>query len=276
MSPRLESAPSSSTGLSLTDNIVEDCGNGGILVLRWSEGEDGTIVTGNRVARIAVKKDGDGPNGSGIYVFRANGVIVSNNRIAECALNAVRTSSANNVQIAGNNCRQSGAAGIHAEAGFEGVMIANNIVDGGATGVSVTNFSDGGRIAVVTGNILRNLKVAANDGGTTAGVGIAVEADAAVTGNVIEAASRYGMRIGWGPSLRDVAATGNVIRKSPVGIAVSVADGTGSAVISDNLIAGADKGAIVGMRWGETVSGDLALTGASGYPHLLVERNRVS
>jgi hypothetical protein len=53
-------------------------------------------------------------------------------------------------------------------------------------------------------------------------------------------------------------------------------DGAGSAVISDNMIAGAEKGAVVGMRWGETATGDLALSGAGRYPQLLVERNRVS
>ena len=41
-----------STGLSIRDNTVSDCDNGGILVWRWSEGEDGTLVTGNRVEWI--------------------------------------------------------------------------------------------------------------------------------------------------------------------------------------------------------------------------------
>ncbi len=265
-----------STGLSLTGNTIEDCGNGGILVLRWSEGDDGTIVTGNRIARVAVGDGGDGPNGSGVSVFRAHGAIVSNNRITDCAVNAVRASAASNVQIAGNNCRTIGQAGIQAEAGFAGAMIANNIVDGAGTGVSLTNFSRGGRMAVVSGNILRNVVAGPGADKATAGVGIAVEADAALTGNVIEGASHVGVRIGWGPSLRDVAATGNVIREAPVGIAVSVAEGAGSAVISDNLISGADKGAILAMRWGEPVSGDLAESGAGRFPHLLVERNRVS
>ena len=108
------------------------------------------------------------------------------------------------------------------------------------------------------------------------GVGISIEADTSATGNVIDGAPRYGMLLGWGPYLRDVAATGNVIRRAPVGVAVSVVEGAGSAVISDNLIAGADQGAVVGMRWAEMASGDLARTGAGKYPQLLVERNRVS
>ena len=85
-----------------------------------------------------------------------------------------------------------------------------------------------------------------------------------------------GMQLGWGPYLRDVAATGNVIRRAPMGIAVSVVDGAGSAVISDNLISGADKGAVVGMHWDKAATGDLAQNGAERYPHLLIERNRIS
>src|SRR6185436_12885977 len=129
-----------------------------------------------------------------------------------------------------------------------------------------------------SGNIVRNLTgvgpYAADPPGF--GVGIAIEADTSATGNVIDGAPRFGMLLGWGPSLRDVAATSNVIRGAPVGVAVSVADGAGSAVIADNLISGATRGAVVGMRWAETASGDLAKTGAAKFPHLLVERNRVS
>ena len=157
-------------------------------------------------------------------------------------------------------------------------MIANNIVDGAATGISVVNFNEGGRLAVVSGNIVRNLtgKGPYTPEAPGFGVGIAIEADVAATGNVIDGAPRFGMLIGWGPYLRDVAATGNVIRRAPLGIAVTVVEGAGSAVISDNLISGASQGAIVGMRWAEPVTGDLALSGADRYPQLLVERNRVS
>ncbi len=267
-----------SSGLSITDNSVTDCGDGGILVWRWSPGEDGTIVTGNRVERIHATSGGTGQNGNGINVFRAHGVIVANNRIADCAFTAVRANSATNVQITGNSCLRSGEVGIYSEFGFEGALIANNIVAGAATGISVTNFDSGGRMGVVSGNIVRDIsgKGPYPEGGPTFGVGIAVEADAAATGNVIDGAPLYGMMLGWGPFLRDVAATGNVIRRAPVGVAVTVVDGAGSAVISDNLISGADKGAVVGMRWDEKASGDLAQSGAEQFPHLLVERNRVS
>ncbi len=267
-----------STGLAITDNTVTDCGNGGILVWRWSAGEDGTIVTGNRVERIAAKAGGTGENGNGINIFRAHGVIVANNRIADCAFTAVRANSADNVQITGNSCLRSGEVAIYSEFGFAGALIASNVIDGAASGISVTNFDSGGHIGVVSGNIVRNItgKGPYPSGGPTFGVGIGVEADVAASGNVVDGAALYGMQLGWGPYLRDVAATGNVIRQAPVGIAVSVVDGAGSAVISDNLISGAGKGAVIGMHWDKMATGDLAQNGADRYPQLLVERNRIS
>ncbi len=267
-----------STGLSITDNTVVDCGNGGILVWRWTAGEDGTIVSGNRVERIAAKAGGTGENGNGINVFRAHGVIVAGNRIADCAFTAVRANSADNVQITGNSCLRSGEVAIYSEFGFAGALIANNVIAGAASGISVTNFDSGGHIGVVSGNILRDItgKGPYPSGGPSFGVGIAVEADVATTGNVIDGAGRYGMQLGWGPYLRDLAATGNVIRRAPIGIAVSVVDGAGSAVISDNLISGANQGAVVGMHWDKAATGDLAQNGAENYPQLLVERNRIS
>ena len=122
--------------------------------------------------------------------------------------------------------------------GFEGALIANNTVDGAAIGISVTNFNEGGRLAVVQGNIIRNLipvRPAGTDPGDSGGVGIAVEADSAVTGNVVENASTAGIMLGWGNYLRDVAATGNVVRRADIGIAVSVAPG--APLIANNVIA---------------------------------------
>jgi uncharacterized secreted repeat protein (TIGR03808 family) len=107
-----------------------------------------------------------------------------------------------------------------------------------------------------------------------AGIGIGVEADTAVTGNVIENAPTAGIHLGWGPHLRDVTVTGNVVRASGVGIAVSVATGAGSAVISGNLISGSRRGAIVGMDRHTAVTGDLSNDGAR-FAHLTISGNRV-
>jgi uncharacterized secreted repeat protein (TIGR03808 family) len=103
-----------------------------------------------------------------------------------------------------------------------------------------------------------------------------VEADCSATGNVVESVPLYGMQIGWGEFMRNVVATGNVLRKAGTGIVVTVVEGTGSAVISDNMIDEVRHGAIVGYRWAEPATGDLAIEGASGHANLTIERNRVS
>ena len=267
-----------SRGLSIRDNVVADCANGGILVHRWTKGEDGTIVSGNRIARIAARAGGTGQNGNGINVFRAGNVMVAGNHISDCAFSAIRANSADNIQITGNQAIRSGETALYAEFAFEGALISGNIVDGATIGVSVANFNEGGRLAVISGNVIRNLK---SDGPYPAenagfGIGIAVEADASVTGNTIEGAPKWGVLAGWGPFLRDVNLSGNVIRQAGAGIAVSVVEGAGAALISDNVFSGTRGGAVVGTRWNEVVTGDLALTGSGRWPHLTVERNRVS
>jgi uncharacterized secreted repeat protein (TIGR03808 family) len=171
-----------------------------------------------------------------------------------------------------------GEVALYAEFSFEGALIANNVVDGAAIGVAVTNFKQGGRLAVVQGNVIRNLlpkRPAGTDPGDGAGIGIGVEADSTVTGNVIENAPSAGISIGFGQYLRDVAVTGNVVRSAAVGIAVSVATGAGTAVIADNLISGTQRGAIVGMERQKQVTGDLAADGAARFAHLAISGNRV-
>src|SRR5437868_4429325 len=70
-----------------------------------------------------------------------------------------------------------------------------------------------------------------------------------------------GISVGWGAYMRDVSVTGNVVRNARHGIAVSVSNGAGAAVISGNLISGAAKGAIVGMDFKQAVT-DLEREGA--------------
>jgi uncharacterized secreted repeat protein (TIGR03808 family) len=265
-------------GLAITGNTVSDCANGGILVHRWQAAEDGTMVTGNRVERIQARSGGTGQNGNGINAFRAGNVVISGNIISDCAFSAIRANSASNLQISGNTCSRSGETAVYSEFSFEGAIISNNIVDGAANGISIVNFNEGGRMGVCSGNIVRNLSTSgpypADSPGF--GVGIGVEADTTVSNNVIENAPLYGMQIGWGPFLRNVVATGNIIRKAGTGIVVSVVEGAGTAVISDNVIDGALNGAVIGQRWAEPATGDLASSNDTGYPHLTVERNHVS
>ncbi|MCC7346890.1 MAG: TIGR03808 family TAT-translocated repetitive protein, partial [Variibacter sp.] len=102
-----------------------------------------------------------------------------------------------------------------------------------------------------------------------------VEADSAVTGNVIEDAPTAGIMLGWGRYLRDVTVTGNVVRGAGLGIGVSVSQGAGAAVIADNLIADVRLGALVGMDLKRPVTGDLAKDGAARFAQLAISGNRV-
>jgi uncharacterized secreted repeat protein (TIGR03808 family) len=231
-------------GLDVSHNTVTDCANNGILIWRSAPGDDGSIVAANRIERIAARSGGSGQNGNGINVFRAGGVLISGNRIAECVYSAIRGNAANNMQMIGNACRTIGEVALYAEFGFEGALIANNMVDGAASGISVTNFNDGGRLAVVQGNLVRNLFRREAEPVDKRGVGISVEADAAVTGNVVESAPTAGIMAGWGAYLRDVAITGNIVRAAGVGILVSSDPSAGASLISHNMISGAREGAI--------------------------------
>lgn len=266
-----------STGLQIINNVVSDCANGGILVHRWTAGEDNSIITGNRIERIKSTNGGTGQWGNGINTFRAHSVLISNNRIADCAFSAVRANGCNNVQILGNNCSRLGETALYSEFEFEGAVISNNIVDGATLGVSVANFLSGGRMSVVSNNLIRNLKTVGPYEGDQPGfgIGISVEADTSVTGNVIENAPLYGINLGWGPYLRDVVATSNIIRNAGEGITVSVVKGAGKALISNNVIAKSKGGAIVGHEWSKAVTGDLAQAKSSGYDHLTIAGNRV-
>ncbi len=265
-------------GLRIAGNTVRGAGNGGILIWRDEPGDDGTLVVDNRIEGVMNKAGGSGEYGNAINIFRADNVIVRGNRIRNAAFSAVRGNKASNLQIIGNTCSGLGEVALYAEFGFEGVVIANNIVDGAAIGVSVTNFNQGGRLAVVQGNLIRNL-IGRRPPGTnpndSAGIGIGIEADTVVTGNVVENAPNTGIAAGWGPFLRDVAVTSNVIRGADFGITVSVAPGAGAAVIADNLISDVRSGAIVGMQWKKPVTGDLAKDGATRYAQLSIGGNRV-
>lgn len=264
-----------SSGLQITGNTISDCGNGGILVQRYEQGRDGTIITGNRVERIRADTGGTGQNGNAINVFRADNVVVSNNVLNGSAFTAIRGNTAGNLQITGNNCTASGETAIYSEFGFVGAVIANNLVDGASNGISMVNFDGGGRMGTCSGNVVRNLSSKGPYPGTF-GVGIAVEADIAVSGNVVENAPLYGIQLGWGPYMRNVIATGNIVRTSGEGIYVSVVKGVGSAVVTNNIIQGAKNGGIVGHNWTDVTVKDLTRKSATDYPNLLVERNVIS
>jgi uncharacterized secreted repeat protein (TIGR03808 family) len=265
-------------GLIVGQNTIQDTSDNGIEILRTAIGDDGTMVIDNRIEDIKAGPGGSGQHGNAINAFRAGNVIVRGNRIRNCDYSGVRGNSASNIQILGNSISDVREVALYSEFAFEGAIIANNSVDLCATGVSVCNFNEGGRIAVVQGNILRNILpkrpigTAPDDDG---GVGIYVEADSTVSGNVIENAPSFGIVAGWGKYLRDVAITGNVVRNANVGIGVSVVPGAGSVLVNDNMISGTAHGAIVGLDHEKPVTGDLVKEGTSRFPQIVIGSNAV-
>jgi uncharacterized secreted repeat protein (TIGR03808 family) len=265
-------------GLIVSRNSILGTNDNGIEILRTAIGDDGTLVTDNRIEDIKAGPGGSGQYGNAINAFRAGNVIVRGNRIKNCDYSAVRGNSASNIQISGNSVSNVREVALYSEFSFEGAVIANNTVDGAALGVSVCNFNEGGRIAVVQGNIIRNLLPKRPIGTAPdddAGIGIYVEADSSVTGNVIENAPSFGIIAGWGKYLRDVAITGNVIRNTFVGIGVSVTSGAGTALVNNNMISGAPRGAVVGLDHARPVTPDLSADGAQRFAQVVVGTNAV-
>jgi len=127
-------------------------------------------------------------------------------------------------------------------------------------------------------NIIRNLLPKRPIGTAPdddAGIGIYVEADTSVTGNVIENAPSFGIIAGWGKYLRDVVISGNVIRNAFVGIGVSVTPGAGTALVNNNMISETPRGAVVGLDHARPITPDLAAEGAQRFAQVVVGSNAV-
>jgi uncharacterized secreted repeat protein (TIGR03808 family) len=265
-------------GLMVSRNTIAGTNDNGIEILRTTIGDDGTQVLDNRIEDIKAGPGGSGQYGNAINAFRAGNVIVRGNRIRNCDYSAVRGNSASNIQITGNSVSDVREVALYSEFSFEGAVIANNTVDGAALGVSVCNFNEGGRIAVVQGNIIRNLLPKRPIGTAPdddAGIGIYVEADTSVTGNVIENAPSFGIVAGWGKYLRDVAISGNVIRNAFVGVGVSVVPGAGTALVNNNMISETPRGAVVGLDHARAITPDLSTEGAQRFAQVVIGTNAV-
>ena len=265
-------------GLIVSRNTIIGTSDNGIEILRNVIGDDGTLVADNRIEDIKAGPGGSGQYGNAINAFRAGNVIVRGNRIRNCDYSAVRGNSASNIQITGNSVSNVREVALYSEFSFEGAVIANNTVEGAAVGVSVCNFNEGGRIAVVQGNIIRNLLPKRPIGTAPdddAGIGIYVEADTSVTGNVIENAPSFGIVAGWGKYLRDVVISGNVIRNAFVGVGVSVTPGAGTALVNNNMISDTPRGAVVGLDHARPVTPDLSAEGAQRFAQVVTGTNAV-
>jgi uncharacterized secreted repeat protein (TIGR03808 family) len=258
-----------SLGILASGNRIDGCGNAGIRIWRYESGPDGSILTNNRISNIDWRGGGNGQTGNGINVFQADEVIIANNHLAHCAFTAVRLNATKNTQVIGNTCLASGEVAIFSEFGFSGSIIANNIIDGAAQGISMTNFNEGGQLAVCSGNIVRNIAPKSLVNPDTVPIGIAAEADAAVTGNVVQNVPGIGILAGYGPYLRNVLVSDNVISEVELGIGVSVAPEAGDVRIGANLIS-AKQHAIAGLAWSEIVEADLQANSAR-FPNVSIE-----
>ncbi len=265
-------------GMLISGNTVEDCSNAGIMVYRWQPGEDETIITGNRVARIAAKNGGTGPWGNGINTYQAHSVVVSNNHVSDCAFSTIRSNSCNNIRITGNTCLRAGETSVYSEFAFNGALISDNIIDGGARGISIANLDHGGRLSVCANNLIRNIHEHApyEMEPFEFGDGISAEADISITGNTIDTTAKFGIKLGWGKYMRNVVASSNMIRNTNTGIYVTVVDGAGSANITDNMLAEIREAGVRGYHWNEPVTGDLTQSGAGEFPNLNITGNRLA
>lgn len=263
-----------SVGLEISANHISDIGNNAIQVWTSEKRPDGTIVAGNRIERVRFDDGGSGQNGNGIVVFRAGNVLVSHNRVSDCGYSAIRNNSGRNSQIVNNSCSRLSETAIYVEFAFDGAVVSGNIVETAAAGISITNFDEGGRLAVCANNVVRDI----TGGGSNPekrGTGIGAEADTIVTGNVIEGVSDIGISAGWGPYARNIMVAGNLLRQCPLAIAASVSQGAGPITITGNMIAQSRK-AIIGMNHRDEATPELTGGNAVMPANLTVSGNNVS
>lgn len=255
---------SNSRDLTIANNIVSHCGDNGILVWRMEDkGHDGTVVSGNRIRAIGAESGGNGQNGNAINIFRANDCMVSGNQIEDCAFSGIRVNNADNAQITANRMRKLGEVALFVEFGATGAVVAQNIIEDAAAGISITNADHNGRFAVVQGNIIRDLKQHSDiNPDLKAPYGIAAEFDTTINANLVEGTpGGTGIRLGWGPYCRNLVATANVLKSCRHGVEVSIARGAEQAVIRGNSFADMSEAAIVGMAWDRRVTEDLIANG---------------
>ena len=263
-----------SRGLTIRGNQIGKCGNGGILIWRDAPGPDGSIVSGNRVEHILARSGGSGQNGNGINIYMADNVVVADNVIDDCDFSAIRANSTRNCSIRGNTCTNVREVAIYSEFAFSGSVISGNIVDGAAAGISMTNLDKGGKLAVCSGNVVRNITATSASNPDAHPYGIYAEAETAITGNTVSDVPGIGIAAGYGEFLHNVLIAENIISGVDTGIAVSVADKAGSVRIAGNLVSGARVNAVAGMQWDKVASPDL-VADAGKFPNVSIEGNTV-
>lgn len=265
-----------SRGMNIMNNQVSSCGDGGIIVHRWENGPDGTIIANNQIDDIGATRGGTGQWGNGINVFRADDVIVENNQISDCAFSAIRANTTRNTQIVRNACLRSGETALFVEFAFRNATIIDNTVIGAAVGITATNLDHGGAGSIIRGNTVRDITAPGpyKPEPPYFGHGIAVEADSVVSDNTIENTNGFGINVGWGPYLRNVSVINNSIIRAEIGIGITAVDGAGLATVESNSI-NARNGAIRSHKWAEISTVDLAENPSSAPDHVQISNNRV-
>lgn len=233
--------------------------NNGIAV--WGTvGSGGNLsVIRNNMINFVASDYGTGANGNGVAVYLANDVSVTGNIIMNCSFSAVRINGGSRCVIADNTCWNIREGCLYYEAPASGqngtgVTIVNNKVDTAGDGIYVTNsgyFGDGtARRAIIQGNQISNLSSNAIPGSggigpySTMAIGVTVEQDCVVSGNVVENALG-GIKLGVAQGARDLICDGNLLRQCGVGIAFSANAAAGKMVIANNVISGSGGNAIV-------------------------------
>lgn len=261
--------------LTIRDNHIDGAGDNGILIWRDQIGEDGTLVLNNHIANIDFKSGGNGQNGNGINIFRANNVIATNNQMTDCALSALRINKANNSIVANNQARRIGEVAFYAEFAFDGAQFAHNLIDEATVGVSVTNANHGGQMGIVTGNIVRNLRARSVTNPDAFGNGIAVESQAIVTNNLLHNIAGTALSVGWGEYRDNVIVKDNIIQQADIGIGISGAPGVKTARVERNHITGARITPIAYMLWKDITQKDI-ISAPKNDPLLILKDNLIN
>jgi len=248
----------------ITGNRISQMGSGAISISRSSAGYDGAIIAENRIETVGVKDPAStGWQGNGISIYRASHVVVRDNIIRNCAFSGVRANVASAVSVAGNVVTGSGETAIYVESANETTTlheasVVGNTIDDAGSGIAIVNYDRGGRLAMCSGNLLRGItrKTVAAGQSTqylTSGIGVIAEADAAISGNIIEQAATIGIMLGTNGYARDLLCTDNLIRSTPIGIGFSKESGAGQIFIASNMVSGftntASYGAVVPVSY---------------------------
>ena len=195
--------------LVIDDNRVDRCGDNGIQVWRSIRGDDGTRISGNHVSDIKNVSGGSGAIWQRHLDFsRRRGVGHEQHdpplRLQRGAEQRRRRRDRQREQLRRPRARPRYSPNSTSKAASFPTIRSTAPSAASRWSISPTVH---GRAAVCSGNIIRNLKPTPSHSGHEFGYecGVKVEADATVSGNVIEGAPWVGILVGWGPSLRDVA-----------------------------------------------------------------------